>query len=320
MDSSADGPQEVLTYMSNEGFTVGSITYSVGNDQDDLAYLSKISAPRRAGGDKLLTTWLVDIEYEFNLDNLPRIRPVRIEPYFIEGTEPIESAVHFGAFNRVNEQWVQVQLQKATYQRGKRFPVGNSSEVPILPAPERPTLKPAYRVSWTKASAFSDAAFYAGTWNANPFTLRTVSRVYLAPGLAFDVPFFNKTFPEKTLRLSSVQQPIRTIYNRDWYEVTLEFVEEEFLLYEIDRGVTARAKAGDPDGKGGTFSEGDFPEGSVGQRALLDASGQPITDPVLLNGEGKPLRDLAQSLPPVYLAWAKGEITDFNGIGIGNPN
>jgi hypothetical protein len=232
-DNASDGPQVVLSYLSDQGFTVGNKTYAVGNDVDQLAVLVKIGAPRRAGNDTLLKLWLVDMDYEFSLENTPSLRPVKIEPYFISGTEPIESALYRGAYNRVNGAWVEKPLTDPTYRAtGGGYPIGNSSNVPLLPAPERQTLQAAYRVSWIKRTALNDAAYYAETWNNSPFTLFTTSRRYFAPGLGIDPQIFFKTFAPNTLRIAEIQQPIKTIYGQDWYEVTIEFVEEDFFLYE----------------------------------------------------------------------------------------
>jgi hypothetical protein len=320
MSDELDGPEEVLSYMAAQGFVVRNRTYSAGNDADAFAYLVKIGAPRRAGGDVLKTTWLVELEYEFDLDSQPALRPVKIEPYFIEEQEPITSAYYFGAYTRSGESWIPKALTNPTYSEANQYPIGNSANVPVLPVPERSALRPAYRVSWLKATQL-DASLYAGTWNATAFALQSYTAIYNAPNLPPQIaPLFFRTFQPSSLRLAQVQQPTRTIYGRDWYEVTLEFVEEDLFIYELDRGVSARAKAGDPDGRGGTYSEGDFPEGSSGQRAILDGQGQPIGEPVLLDGQGKPLRDQSASLPPVYLKWPKGETTFFSELGIGNPN
>jgi hypothetical protein len=320
MSDKLDGPEKVLSYMAAQGYVVRGLTYSAGNDADQFALLVKIGAPRRDGGDTSRTTWLVETEYEFDLESQPTLRPAKIEPFFIEEQEPIVTSVYGGAFTRSGNNWVPKGLTSPTYIDGREYPIGNSANVPVLPVPERPALRPAYRVSWLKATPIN-AAFYAGTWNTESFTLFTLSVTYNAPNRAAETfPLFFKTFAPATLRLAQVQQPTRTIYGREWYEVTLEFVEDDFRLYELDRGVSARAKAGDPDGRGGTYSEGDFPEGSSGQRAILDGQGQPIGEPVLLDGQGKPLRDQSDSLPAVYLRWNKGETTTFSELGIGNPN
>jgi hypothetical protein len=320
MSDILDGPEEVLSYMAVQGYVVRNLTYTAGNDADRFAYLIKIGAPRRSGGDTSKTTWLVETEYEFDLDSQPALRPVKIEPYFIEEQEPITTANYFGAYTRSGTSWIEKPLTNPTYSQANKYPIGNSANVPVLPVPERSFLRPAYRVSWLKATPI-DAGFYAGTWNTGAFTLQSFTAIYNAPNLGPQIaPLFFKTFPRATLRLAQVQQPTRTIYGREWYDITLEFVEEDLYLYELDRGVSARAKAGDPDGRGGTYSEGDFPEGSSGQRSILDGQGQPIGEPVLLDGQGKPLREQSQSLPAVFLKWDKGETTNFNELGIGNAN
>ncbi len=322
MDSKLDGPGMVLQYLAGLGYRVGVVTYNLqplgasAEETDSLATLKSIGSPRRAAQDKSKLKWIVDLQYEFDLDSYPPLRPYKVEPFYIEETAPIEATLYKGAYNRVNGAWVPKTLTNATYTENQTYPVGNSSSVPILPAPERAVLRPAYRVTWLKATAL-DAAPYTNTWNEATFTLESFIRVFDSPSSVRVAPKFFKTFQPFTLRLATVQQPIRTIYGIDWYEITLEFIEDDFHLYELDRGLTARVKVGDPDGKGGTISVGDLPEGGPGQRDILDFQGQPVSDPVLLNGEGKPLKEQSLSLPAVYLRWAKGKGTFFNELQIG---
>jgi hypothetical protein len=321
MSDELDGPATVLAYMASQGFIVRNKTYVYHNDADPLAYLVSIGAPRRAGSDKLKKIWLVDGTYEFDLDKQPALRPVKIEPYYVQGTEPIESAGYFGAYNRSGNQWVGPKAfnpGEETYSQGNvKYPIGNSANVPILPAPEREASTPAYRVSWLKQTAL-DASFYINTWNTGPFTLQSYVVIYnTISGSPQIAPVFFKTFAPSTLRLRDVQQPTVNIYGQEWFNVTLEFIEDEIYLHELDRGLSSRAKAGDPDGRGGTYSEGDFPEGSSGHREILDQDGQPVSDPVLLDGKGQPLRNQSASLPAIYLRWNKGETTTFNELQIG---
>jgi hypothetical protein len=323
-----DGPGKVLSEMSNANnglgvtYIVRQNRYAFGNDSDPLAVLISLGAPRRAGGDKLTKIWLVDGTYEFDLEKQPALRPVKIEPYYVQGTEPIESAGYYGAYNRVNGQWIgpkEFGPGQETYSQagGVVYPIGNSANVPILPAPEREVSTPAYRVSWYKQTAL-DASFYINTWNSGAFTLVSNVVIYNAiTGATQIAPVFFKTFQSGTLRLRDVQQPTVNIYGQEWFNVTLEFIEEDIYLHELDRGLSARARPGDPDGRGGTYSQGDFPEGSSGQREILDADGQPVSDPVLLDGTGKPLRDQSLSLPAIYLRWLKNESTNFNELNIG---
>jgi hypothetical protein len=324
MDDDLDGPETVLSSMADNGlgqtYVLRTNTYVFGNDADPLAYLVSIGAPRRAGGDKLKKIWLVDTVYEFDLEKQPKLRPVKIEPYYVQGTEPIEYSPYFGAFNRVNGQWIgpkEFEPGRETYKQGMvNYPIGNSSNVPILPAPEREKSTPAYRVSWLKQTAL-DASFYVDTYNSAPFNLESWVKIYNVIGAPKIAPVFFKTFPYGTLRLRDVQQPTVNIYGQEWFNVTLEFIEEDIYHYELDRGLSARAKAGDPDGRGGTYSEGDFPEGASGQREILDPDGQPVSDPVLLDGTGRPLREQSMSIPAVYLKWIKNEATNFNELNIG---
>jgi hypothetical protein len=325
-----DGPGKILADLARTDNGLG-ITYVVrqnryvfGNDSDPFAILISLGAPRRAGGDKLKTIWLVDGVYEFDLEKQPALRPVKIEPYYVQGTEPIESSQYYGAYNRGNGQWIGPKAfnpgQETYSQTANTFyAIGNSSNVPILPAPERESSTAAYRVSWYKQTAL-DASFYINTWNNSAFALSSSVVIYNAiTGATQVAPVFFKTFAPSTLRLRDVQQPTISIYGQEWFNVTLEFIEEDRYLYELDRGLSARVRVGDPDGRGGTYSTGDFPEGSggVGQRELLDADGQPVSDPVLLDGKGQPLRDQSVSLPPVYLRWEKNMATNFNELNIG---
>ena len=76
----------------------------------------------------------------------------------------------------------------------------------------------------------------------------------------------------------------------------------------IDRGLSGRADAGDPDGRGGTISAGDILPGMPVVRPVTDFSGLAMREPILLNGDGQPLTSGAtavqleyQTLPEVDL-------------------
>lgn len=322
MDSTTDGPGVVLQYLATNGYRVGTSTYNLqplgasATEADGFAILKSIGSPRRAANDTSKLMWIVDLQYEFDLESYPPLRPYSVEPYYIEEVAPIESARYKGAYNRVDGQWVPKQIANPTYTENRTYPIGNSANVPLIPAPEQKLARPAYRVSWLRSTAL-DASFYINTWNAGLFALDSVSVLYDSPTSFRLAPKFRKTFQPYTLKLVSVQQPIRTIYGIDWYDVTLEFVEEDSDTYELDRGLSAIAKAGAPDGRDGIYSEGDFPEGATGQRALLDSNGQPVDDPVLLDGKGQPLREQSTTTPAIYLRWTKGDGTFFNELQIG---
>jgi hypothetical protein len=85
--------------------------------------------------------------------------------------------------------------------------------------------------------------------------------------------------------------------------------EEETWEFKIlDRGFCARAMLGDPDGHGGAIYEDSraFVEEMAPQRRLMDSDGLPLSEPVLLNGDGQPLdqyKDPANVKEPVYATW-----------------
>lgn len=84
-----------------------------------------------------------------------------------------------------------------------------------------------------------------------------------------------------------------------------------------DRGLHARALLGDPNGKGGTISNKDNVHhiGVPALRRLVDPRGVPISDPVLLDGDGQPLvRGEGDQLEPVYITYQKYPEIDFKGM------
>ena len=313
-NSILDGPATVLAGVNRVLLTS---TYQYGNDVDPQAVLTGLSAPRRAGGDKLKTTWIVEAIYEFDVEQRPDLQGVQVEPFYLAEPEPIVKAKYHGAYTLVGGNFVRKTFPagEETYEETYVYPIGNSSYIPILPAPERDRHKAAYRVSWNQAFFF-DFQPYLDKMNSSPFTLNGVSVRYVQPGVTQAKMPFIKSFPAESLRLRDVQQVIRQFQGFDWYSTTLEFVEDERFLNELDRGVSARAKPGDPDGRGGTYSVGDFPEGAPQSRPINGPDGNPITEPVLLDGRGRPLDTLSPGFE-VYLRWEKYPTANFNDLPIG---
>lgn len=59
----------------------------------------------------------------------------------------------------------------------------------------------------------------------------------------------------------------------------------------VDRGLDARRGQGDPNGAGGTVSASDLAAyGTVGHEPIKDKDGVPVSEPVLLDGNGQPLK------------------------------
>lgn len=315
LDTDIAGGIGVVTALGQQLFIS---TYSYGLETDPLAWLIDIGVPRRAGGDKLKNRWLVDCTYEFDQEQRPEYRGVIVEPFYVSGSEPITSAYYFGAFEQVGDVLQPLGQAGQSFGGAYKGPISNSARIPIVPVPERDASSPAYRVKWVRSRADFDFTFYINTVNSVAFTLTGSNLLFTTFSNGVLYTTFQKLFAPGTLRLRDVQVSPVKYYSRDAFEHTLEFVEDEQLLAELDRGTSARADIGDPDGRGGTYSSGDFPEGTPQVRDILDGSGNPITEPVLLNGKGKPL-DAVGSAKPVYLKWLKYEGTDFNELPIGVP-
>jgi hypothetical protein len=81
----------------------------------------------------------------------------------------------------------------------------------------------------------------------------------------------------------------------------------------VDRGLHARGMAGDPDGEGGTISMTGIAPGAPFVRHLMDINFVPITEPVLLNGDGQPL---APGLPPVFITYQKYDEVPFGPFNL----
>jgi len=77
----------------------------------------------------------------------------------------------------------------------------------------------------------------------------------------------------------------------DYWEADLSFLIDEVRTHRVtitDRGIHKLVAPGDDNGRGGTYSAGDFPGGVAPVVRMLDPEGMPITEPVLFNGKGKP--------------------------------
>ena len=82
----------------------------------------------------------------------------------------------------------------------------------------------------------------------------------------------------------------------------------------VDKGLDPRAAPGDPDGAGGTISEGaTFVVGDPRNRRLTDKLGNPLVEPVLFDGNGQALAPEKQN-NPVYLIYSAYKEIPFLGI------
>lgn len=80
----------------------------------------------------------------------------------------------------------------------------------------------------------------------------------------------------------------------------------------VDRGVTRRRAFGDPKDGGGTISTDDLEHG-VFHEPIKDAEDFPITEPILLNGNGQPLEP---GKPAVFLKYLDDPLREWAPLGI----
>jgi len=311
---SNSGPNAAIAALGLQMFTS---TYSYGIDiPDPLAVLIDIAVPRRAGGDKLLDKWLVDCIFEWDQSQRPEPGVATVEPFYLTESEPIVRAEYLGAFEDNQGVLSPLPTGSQSFDVGKPYPISNSARVPIIPSPERDAAKPAYRVRWTRERADFDFTQFINRMNQTQVTLTAANIRHGVVGQVQPYITFQKQFAAETIRLRDVQVSPVIYYGKQWFEHTLEFIEDKAFIDELDRGVTARAEPGEPDGRGGTYSGGDFPDGASGTREITDPDGNPVSDPVLLDGRGQP-RVGSEAKKPVYLRWRKYELADFNQLPIG---
>ena len=101
---------------------------------------------------------------------------------------------------------------------------------------------------------------------------------------------------------------------RQTIEVHIHPLENGWRRLVVDRGLDARRAAEDPDGKGGTISNSDVADaGAVYHEPIKDKEGYAITEPVLLDGNGQPLK-VTSGMNPVYLIYSTKKEMAFAGI------
>lgn len=105
-----------------------------------------------------------------------------------------------------------------------------------------------------------------------------------------------------------------------WYVQVQLFIDvnerDDWRLEILDRGFSARAMKNDPDGHGGVIYDDSrtFVEEIAPQRRLVDADGNPCSEPQLLNGNGQPIvtfKNITGTITPKYGVWAYYAEEDF---------
>lgn len=304
----SDGPLNVLqSPLSPKLLTT---TYSFGNEWDAFAICTKIGVPRRAAGDSSPTQWIFDAEFTFDRESRPEYQAKTIEPFFISGTKAIERAKFLGWYKPVGDGLIPVSIDGSKLLAGATVgPITSSALVPVLPTPEKPSAIPGFRVRWIRKTYPNSIGGFLNHTNIEPFTFTAVDDFNGSV-------VFTKTWTPRQLFLAGIQSTPIQIYAKTWYEMVLEFNEIDGSVYELDRGLSEYAESGDRDGRGGNYDSGDFVEGQPNQRRINDTEGQPITEPVMLDGKGKQ-NAIQKPDNAIYLRWEFAQPQDFSGIPFG---
>ena len=187
-------------------------------------------------------------------------------------------------------------------------PVTNSALVPYNPPLERNATRIQLRYSKNVAEYPQQAA-------------AQFHRAVNDEAVTFDFKYQKLKFAIEpyTAQCVSINGAFSEANGTKFWRVTWELlIDDEFGFREkvVDRGLHARAMYGDPDGRGGfiTSTEGD----QLRWRRITDKAGNPVAEPVLLNGNGQPLPIPADGSPiePVFLTYSIYRELPFWMIGI----
>lgn len=94
-------------------------------------------------------------------------------------------------------------------------------------------------------------------------------------------------------------------------EIVILYNPLKWRTQVLDRGFLHNAEEGDPDGEGGTVTEGDILAGAAPLRGAADNFGVPYSEPILLDGQGNALERGAE---PVFLEYRVYEETPFTPL------
>jgi hypothetical protein len=301
-NSADDGPQKAIEYAENHIARLGD-TYAEGNDARPTAWLRTWEAQREANS---LEHWILTAVYrdeEVNeddnrlddsgqpTDNPTDIRP-EVEVQTVQYTRPVEAAKYLSG-------WDPAKRAHAMVNDGKLRPICNSALATFDPPPEADDARWTIRVKRNVKSIDCD---------------QVKTNCVNSVAVTFQYRGIKKSVAAYCGKLRDFQaQPRHHHQYGDYVEVTLFFdvydlSDGTWRLRILDQGFSARAMEGDPDGHGGVIyndSRAMVAE-LCPQRRLIDSEGQPISEPVLLDGDGQPLNrwdDPANPKDPVYSLW-----------------
>ena len=151
-------------------------------------------------------------------------------------------------------------------------------------------------------------------------TAKTFHRAVNAKAVTFNFRFQKLKIAVEpfTCQCVSINGSFNEANGKKFWRVTWDLIidpQHGFREKVVDRGLHARAMYGDPDGRGGFITDD---AAALKWRRITDTNGNPISEPVLLNGNGQPL-DLPQggeAITPVYITYSIYHELEFDGLGL----
>lgn len=317
--SSDDGPNAALSYVEaniarrEECYTLSAVNISssesggISGDSNTRAILKNVEVEKLVGSANPWL-WFATLTYEEPEGGGEGEKPeggttgdpiefaAEIDIQTVQYRKPCDKAAYKSGFSGI----AHAKVNDAT-----RRPIVNSALAVFDPPPEVDDHR------WVIRIKKNIAALDCDTVKCNAINTKEIVVSYRG---------ISKTIPAlcgKTRDISAhpVKHPVI-----GWYVEVQLFIDvdedNDWRLEVQDRGFSARAMLGDPDGHGGTIYSDSraFVEDIAPQRRLCDAEGLPCSEPQLLNGDGQPLLDFTKTtgaMAPVYSVWANYVETDF---------
>ena len=239
-----------------------------------------------------------------------------LEVNFVDFTRPVDRGIYREGFTSyaietglVDPRYIQP-AEQLYGGRDTEGPVVNSAMIPFNPPLERNATR--IQILYTKNMPEYPRAV------ANIF-----HRAVNEEAVTFDFRFqgLKWTIHPFSTQCISINGSFQEAAGKKFWRVTWELlIDEEYGFREkvVDRGLHARAMAGDPDGRGGTITS--VAADQVTWRRITDKNGNPVSEPVLLNGNGQPLQlkggNSFEAIEPVYITYSIYPEKQFKFIGL----
>lgn len=306
-----DGPITIFNYFKLNGPYFGSY-YQNGNETDLTSILSEIDVPQHIDGSA--TEYVVVCSYTPMSISSPEQRPSpsrrdketgnptprpwrwqpEISVVFTPQQVPVYEAVYLSGFTGKRAELVSP---------GSAFIPSNSNMVPFDPPLEKDDNRLTLRIKdWRILFNIDEAK---STINAvNKFPVRFSNAKY-HPVTGKLIEGYYGNFAEHSLKVTGIDAAYRWEVNEDieteYYEISIDvqWREKGWHEFVVDRGLSITVDDGRDNGRGSKFSMSPLKNAAT-FTPVQGMDGEPITDPVLLNGDGEVLP--AGQLP-VYLEY-----------------